>query len=350
MPFCPNPDCPFIKKIGRPAEYIDGIILCSDCGTPLSEEEIVAKPKEKRAFGNLEKRLLYTMSFLGLWRVLSHIAIPGINLNSINNFFPQQSKDLIQPNVGILALGLIPYVTAYVLIEILALFVKPLKSWRDAGHEGRIKLRKTALGATCILALVQGFGIAQNLVHTGDGFFINKIISLPFIIALTLTAGTFVTIWIADQITNKGIGHGISVIIISSLAAGSNFFNVANTKSLSIYHSPFEYLFFGVLIAIPVIIIALTMETAHKKFDINYDDGTKAYIPLKITTAGIIPIDWASYVVIIPMTVFSFVNNGFFSGVPPLLVLVHWGIIPFMLYLSFFSISYLQHIFINLSR
>ena len=223
MPFCPNPQCPHIKKIGKPAEYVAGVSSCSDCGSKLTEKEIAIEREKRPTLSDFQKRLIYTLGMLALWRMLTHIAPPGINFEALDRFFRERGGEFVLTDlfglsrITVLALGLMPYVTASVAVEILALFLKPLKSWRESGYQGRLKLRRTALLATLLLALVQGYGIAQGLAGMDAGSLVYNLgLSYRLLFALTLATGTFITIGIADQITRKGIGHGISVIIFTS--------------------------------------------------------------------------------------------------------------------------------------
>lgn len=185
-------------------------------------------------------------------------------------------------------------------------------TWREAGYQGRPKLRRTALIATLLLALVQGYWIAQGLAGMGvEGLLHNRGMGYRLLLALTLTTGTFITIWIADQITRKGIGHGISVIILTSSAGGllSHLFGLLDMNHKHfLTKSPFEYLFLAVGISAILIVMIAFMEKSNKRISVKYADGMESYIPLKLTTAGIVPTDWAGYIFMLPVTVLSLIN------------------------------------------
>ncbi|MFA6055017.1 MAG: hypothetical protein WC769_06560 [Thermodesulfovibrionales bacterium] len=318
MPFCPNPECPHIKRLLKSAEYVSGVGTCSDCGSELVENETIVESNRTPLIGDFEKRVLYTLGMLAVWRMLTHIAPPGIDFEAVNRFFIDRGgesllKDLFGlPHLTVLALGLMPYISASVAIEILALFLKPFKSWREVGYQGRLKLRQTSLIATFILAFVQGYWIAQGLTGMGaEGLVYDHGIGYRLFLTLTLTTGTFITIGIANQITRKGIGHGISVIIFTA-SAGRLLSHLFKLISMNDEHvlskSPFEYLLLSTGILALLIVIIVIMEKGNKRISVKYDDGMESYLPLKLTTAGIVPVDWAGYIVMVTVTMLSFLN------------------------------------------
>lgn len=130
-----------------------------------------------------------------------------------------------------------------------------------------------------------------------------------FIFALTLATGTFITVWVADHITQKGVGNGISVMIFFSFSTKliTNLFRMPDSQYLP--HSLFEYFLIGALVVTTLTVSVVFMEKSYKKIGVKYADGTEAYIPLKITTAGTVPADWAGSIVILPFTVLGFANS-----------------------------------------
>lgn len=145
MLFCPNPECPYIKEIGKPAEYVEGVTHCSDCGNPLTGEEISSEEEKKRiTLNSFHKRLLYTLWVLVLWRLFAHVNAPGIDFSALDKLLVGTggASLFLLPisRTSIFTFGLMPYITAYVAVEILALLITPLKSWRAGGYQGRVKL------------------------------------------------------------------------------------------------------------------------------------------------------------------------------------------------------------------
>lgn len=332
MAFCLNPDCPHKKKTEHPAEFREGFTHCSDCGSLLSEEFIEKEePKKtppKIILTDLHKRILYTIGFVVLWRVLLLIPVPGINSQALEGLFGHQGifQGLFAygpalERLSIVALGVMPYLSAYMIVEILSLFIQPLKSWREEGCQGRKRIREVAFFATFLLALLQGYGLAQGLEGmigpVGEKIVRNPGLSFRLISALTLTGGTFLMIWITELITRKGIGHGISILIFIGYGP-SIFSNFPQIKSVPRENSPSPLAYFLLLAIIVIALIALIilMEKSYRKIPVRFSDSVEAYIPLKFTTAGIIPIEWASTLIMLPTTLLFFIKNTLYQRLP----------------------------------
>ena len=323
MAYCLNPDCPHKKKIGRPAEFREGITHCSDCGSPLSEEviekeDIQKAPPRRIIPTNLYKRILYTIGFVLLYRVLLLIPAPGIDLQVLSGFFNHEQFNRLVRFLGyepalerfsILALGIMPYISAYIIVEILSLFIPALKSWRAEGYPGRIRIKEIALFATFLTTLIQGYGVAIGLEHmigpAGGKIVLNPGVSFRLLLCITMIAGTYLTIWIAELITRKGIGHGISVLIF--VGYGPRFFsNIPQIKWVSYKHSPLDYFLLLALIVIALIALIVLMEKSYRKIPVRFSDGVEAYIPLKLTSAGIIPTSGGEWLIGLPITILGF--------------------------------------------
>ncbi len=330
MAFCLNPDCPHKKKIGRAAEFREGITHCSDCWSPLSEEvvekEDTQKPSPRITLTDLHKRILYTIALVLLYRVLLLIPVPGINLQALRSFLDDEvfnsllsffSIGSAREKLSVFALGVLPYLTAYMIVEILSLFIQPFRSWRAEGYQGRIKIKRMALFATFLLACWQGYGVAHGLEGmlgaVGEKIIMNPGLSFRLISALTLATGTFITIWIAELITRKGIGHGISVLIF--MGYGPRIFSgiapiIFASRQESQSHSPLEYFLLFAVLAIALTTLIVTMEKSFRRISVKFDDNTEAYIPIKLTSAGIMPVEWISTLIILPTTVLLFIKNA----------------------------------------
>jgi preprotein translocase subunit SecY len=322
MAFCLNPDCPHRKEMGYPAEFREGITHCSDCGSLLSEEAIekedARKTSPKITLTDLHKRILYTIGFVLLYRVLLFIPAPGIDLQVLGSFFSDEQLNRLLRFLGsepalerfsILALGIMPYISAYIIVEILSLFIPPLKSWRQGGYAGRIRIKEMALFATFLIALVQGYGITVGLEHmmgaAGEKIIRHPGLGFRLVMVLTLTTGTFLTIWIAELITRKGIGHGISVLIFVGFGPRV-FSNILQIKWVSYEHGPVEYFLLFAIIVIALMAFIVLMEKSYRKIPVRFSDGVDAYIPLKLTPAGIIPASGGEFLIGIPITILGF--------------------------------------------
>jgi preprotein translocase subunit SecY len=331
MSFCPNPECPHKKRTAEPAEFLEGFTYCSDCGNLLTErppetEEVKAlkppKSKEKTSLqkhshDDFYKRLLYTISMVLLWKVMTYIPAPGTDHSAVMEYLGNASSlPKIFFRVSIFGLGLMPYISAYLLVEILSLFAPPLKLWRAEGYQGRAKLKRIALLVTLALAALQGYGIAQGVETMSQGEFItNPGAGFRMVFTLTLMTGTFITILIAELISRKGIGHGISILIFTGYVGGISWrflqFKDAINKINNVSNVSFpimHLILIMLLVSISAAFIIL-FEKSHRKIPVKFNDGTEAYMPLKLTTAGIVPLNMASIFVMLPLTLAGYISN-----------------------------------------
>jgi preprotein translocase subunit SecY len=366
MAFCPNPDCPHKKKIGRPAEFRDGFTHCSDCGSPLSEEVIESKEaidrEESRkstpkiTSADLQKRILYTIALVFLYRVLLLIPVPGIDFQVLEGLFGHRgifrellSYGLALERFSLVALGVMPYLSAYMIVEILSLFIQPLKSWREEGVQGRKRIKEIAFFATFLLTLLQGYGLAQGLEEM-DGSSLERVVLNPglgfrLVSALTFSAGTFLAIWITELITKRGLGHGISILMF--VGYGPRIFsNIPQIKLPSYGHNPFAYFLLSAIVVVSLIVLIILMEKSHRKIPVRFGDGTEVYIPLKFTSAGTMPAYWGSMLIGLPITILGFINHPAFQTLYVALLPGHiwyyiiYLVILFFLYYFFTSFFY----------
>jgi preprotein translocase subunit SecY len=334
MPFCPNPECPHRQKTGKSPEFREGITHCSDCGSHLTEkitETGTTGTAEKGIFSltlpnDLKKRVLLTIGLIILWRIIVLIPVPGLDSIELERFIMERSGALTGFfgmfssgalfRVSVFALGIMPYISAYVLVEILSLFIPPLKSWRQQGYAGRGKLLRTALWATLALALLQGYGIARGIEGmAGGAFVINHGMGFRLLTTITLATGTFITLLIANLITRKGIGHGISILLIVGYTMHGLWDILQFSGTLSRISEGFHtgshpaYLMISIIGTALLVILIVFIEKSHRRIQVRYDDNTEAYIPLKLTTAGIEPVGWASGILMLPITLAAFSSN-----------------------------------------
>lgn len=310
MPYCPNPDCPYRKRFGESAEFRSEIITCSDCGASLSEKDILGpapKAAKKRimfALTDMNKRILWTVILVAFWHILSHLSLPGIDYDVLSQKGLAVERALSR--FTIFSLGLIPYVGAYVLVEMLALFIQPLKRWRQEGnYEGRARLVTAARWTTLLIAIFHGNALLTSMASMADGqMFIDKSLGFRALLLLTLVTGTFLTVLIADLISSKGIGHGVSILFltydISSLPRTvSRLFTLAKEDSIvTQFVAPLVML-------IGFIILIIMVEKIVRRIPMRNGDGEAIIVPIKLTTAGNVPADWAGWFVGIPMIILA---------------------------------------------
>ncbi|MGZ3494167.1 MAG: preprotein translocase subunit SecY, partial [Thermodesulfobacteriota bacterium] len=268
----------------------------------------------KFALSDFQKRFLYTIGLVLITRVLFLIPAPGIDLHPLWETTGEIGRGvsfLTLHRFSIIALSIMPYLSAYIIVEILSLFIPSLKSWRKDGYFGRTRLKRIALFTTFPFALLAGFGTAVGWenIRGAAGEMIALSPGWPFqiVIALTLTAGTFITVWIAELITMKGIGHGVSILLLAEF--GENILS-DSLRITPLFYERGAVGYFLILAAIVVALIALIllMEKSHKRISVEYHDGVEAFVPLKFTSAGIMPAYWGSLLIGLPISIFGFID------------------------------------------
>ena len=179
---------------------------------------------------DLRKRIFFTLGLLAVYRLGGHIPTPGIDANRLAEFFQQNSGSLFGfidlfsggmfRRLTIFALGIMPYITASIILQLLTVVVPTLEKLQKEGELGRRKITQWTRYLTIILAVVQSFGIALTLEKSGGGFVLNPGIGFLLMTILTLTAGTTFIMWLGEQITERGIGNGMSLLIFTGIVVG----------------------------------------------------------------------------------------------------------------------------------
>ena len=273
---------------------------------------------------DLKKRLVYTILMLAVFRVGSAVPVPGINVEVIRNMLQQYSSfssfyDLVSGgalnNFTIFALGVGPYVTSSIIIQLLAVAIPSLEDMQKSGEEGRKKIMQLTRFVTVGLALLQSTALAI-------GFFNSALISHSLLnevsVVLTLTAGSAFLMWLGEQITERGIGNGISILIfagiVSRIPGGAiKSYEMLKAGQLNIIE-------FIVFLAVSLAIIAgvIMVLEATRKVPVQHAKrvvGRKTYggqtthIPIKINQAGVIPVIFASSFLMMPNLIGMFVKN-----------------------------------------
>lgn len=279
---------------------------------------------------DLRFKILFTLGMLAIYRFVSHIPIPGINTAQLNELFENNQLlgflDLFSggalSRMSIVALGVFPYITASIVMQLLTPVIPSLQQLSREGEAGRVKINRMVHWLTVPIAVAQGFGqlilLQQSNVLTNVGFSGNAL--LPTVAAIiSMTAGTMFLVWLGEMITERGIGNGISLIIFAGIVAG---FPGLITQG---FLDRQDVLGIGFFVIIGVLIIALIVlfNEAHRRIPVQYgrsifrggrmyrqSGGT--YIPLRINSAGMIPLIFAFSIVILPGTVATYfaTNTG----------------------------------------
>ncbi len=284
----------------------------------------------------LQKRLGWTFFLLFIYRIGIHVPTPGIDGQALAAFFAQAKGTLLGmfdmfsggglSKLSVFALGIMPYISASIILELLAMVVPSLERLKKEGEAGQRKIVRYTRYGTILLCLIQSFGIAVGL-ESMQGPAGEMVVMFPgwgfrLLTVVTLTTGTAFIMWIGEQITERGIGNGISLIIFAGIIARApaaiiNTLRLIRTGEMSL----FVMLFILVLMAVTVAAIVY-MEMAQRRIPIQYAKriqgrrmvgGQSTHLPLKINTAGVIPPIFASSIIMFPATIANFINIPIFK-------------------------------------
>jgi preprotein translocase subunit SecY len=276
----------------------------------------------------LRTRILFTLLMLAVYRVGAHIPTPGINGEQLSKFLQEQGGALLGfldifsggalSRVTIFALGIMPYISASIILQLLTVVIPHLSKLAKEGERGRKKIIQYTRFGTIGIALIQGFGIAVGLEGMNQGAFVlTPGWSFRVMTVITLTAGTAFLMWLGEQITERGIGNGISLIIFAGIVARlpsavAQTFNLYEIGQLS-----FLLLAMLVVVMLGVVAAIVFLESGRRKIPVQYAKrvigrrvygGQSTHIPLKINTAGVIPPIFASSIIAFPATIAGFIQ------------------------------------------
>jgi preprotein translocase subunit SecY len=286
---------------------------------------------------DLRKRILFTLLMLAIYRLGGHIPTPGIDANRLAAFFAQNQGTLFGfidlfsggmfRRLTIFALGIMPYITASIILQLLTVVVPTLEKLQKEGELGRRKITQWTRYLTVILALMQSFGIALTLEKSEGGFVLNPGIGFMLMTMLSLTTGTAFIMWLGEQITERGIGNGMSLLIFAGIVVGlpraiENIYeHVFVTKEWTPIH-----LIIILAIMIAVVAFIVLVERGERRIPVQYAKrvvgrrmmgGQSTHLPLKVNAGGVIPVIFASSLLAFPQTLMSWQvvkNSPFLSG------------------------------------
>ncbi len=273
---------------------------------------------------DLKKRLYFTLGMLVVVRLGSHLPLPGVNKEALTNLFAQGGIlgffDLFAGGAlsrfSVFALGIMPYINASIIMQLLTAVIPTLEQWAKEGEEGRDKITKITRYSTVFLAIVQAFGISVWLQNMGvlmiSGF------SFRFLLLITLTAGTCFLMWLGEQITDFGIGNGISIIIFAGIIAQIPSDLAQTIKLLQVGEISIISLLSLIIIGIIVVGGVIAIQQGQRRIPVQYAKrvigrrmygGQSTHIPLRVNQAGVIPIIFASAFLLFPATIAQFFQN-----------------------------------------
>jgi preprotein translocase subunit SecY len=284
--------------------------------------------KSGSKYADLKKRLLFLLGAMVVYRIGTHIPVPGINSSILDELFRQQQGGILGlfnvfsggalSRFSIFALGIMPYISASIIMQLCTVVVPTLEALKKEGEAGRRKITQYTRYATLGLAFFQGLGISIAL-EAQPGLVIDPGFAFRFTSAVTLVTGTMFLMWLGEQITERGLGNGISLLIFAGIAAGlpraiGQTLEQVNTGAYTI----------PLVLGIAVLVIVVTafvvfMERALRKIQVNYAKrqvgnkvyaGQQSFLPLKINMSGVIPPIFASSIILFPATLVQWFGTG----------------------------------------
>ena len=296
------------------------------------------------AIPDLRKRVLFTFGLLAIYRIGSHIPTPGLDASALEEFFKASAGGLLGfldvfsggalRRLSVFALGITPYITASIILQLLTVVWPYLEKLSKEGEMGRRKITQYTRYGTVLLSIVQGAGIAlwlwsqttpsgRTLAIRDPGSDVGKL-GFVLMAILTLTTGTAFVMWLGEQITERGVGNGISLIIFAGIVAG---FPTAVINSIQQVQRGSMSLFTGIILLvfmIAVVAAIVFVERAQRRIPVQYAKrvvgrkvygGQNTYLPLRVNTGGVIPIIFAISIIQFPQYIASAIKSDFMKKI-----------------------------------
>ncbi|RZT91948.1 preprotein translocase subunit SecY [Rivibacter subsaxonicus] len=279
-------------------------------------------------FGDLRRRLVFLLLALVVYRIGAHIPVPGIDPAQLQQLFQGQQGGILSlfnmfsggalSRFTVFALGIMPYISASIIMQLMSYVVPSLEALKKEGESGRRRITQYTRYGTLGLALFQAMGIAFAL-EASAGLVLSPGIGFRVTTVVSLVSGTMFLMWLGEQITERGLGNGISIIIFAGIAAGlpsaiGGLFELIRTGAMSIIAA-----LFIIAVVIAVTYFVVFVERGQRKILVNYAKrqvgnkvygGQSSHLPLKINMAGVIPPIFASSIILLPATLVGWVAVG----------------------------------------
>ncbi len=279
----------------------------------------------------LRKRVIFTFLLLAVYRMGSQIITPGINIDALEQFFQQAKSSILGymdlftgenlSRMTIFAIGIMPYISASIILQLLQVVWPYLERIAKEGDLGRKKITQYTRYGTVFIAVIQSFSIAvalEKMVPAGLPVVLNPGWGFRLLTILTLTTGTIFVMWLGEQISERGIGNGISLIIFAGIVVGLVPATFRTLSDLSTGETNLIKVLFLAALMLAVIAFIVYVEMGQRRIPISYAKriqgrrmmgGQSTFLPLKVNTGGVIPIIFASSVITIPATIAGFINH-----------------------------------------
>ena len=293
---------------------------------------------------DLRRRILFTLGLLAVYRLGGHIPTPGVNADKLQQFFEQNRGtflgfvDLFSGGqlrrLTIFALGIMPYITASIILQLLTVVYEPLAKLQKEGELGRKKITQWTRYLTVVLSAIQSFGIAFSLQKTGD-FVVNPGPGFVLMTMLTLTTGSAFIMWLGEQITERGVGNGMSLLIFAGIVVGlprgvADLYDKVHTQAWG----PFTPVAIAMLVALMILVVAFIVyvERSERRIPVQYAKrvvgrkvmgGQSTHLPLRVNAGGVMPVIFASSILTLPQTIgYGLRDNRYFG---PMMHALGWG-------------------------
>jgi preprotein translocase subunit SecY len=320
---------------------------------------------------DLRKRVLFTLGMLAVYRLGTHIPTPGINAQALIDFFEQNRGnwfglvDMFSggnlARVTVFALGIMPYISASIILQLLTVVWPYLEKLSKEGELGKRKITQYTRYGTVLLALVQSLGIAVYLermtLSGGHSIVSSPGIGFKLMTVLTLTTGTAFIMWLGEQITERGIGNGMSLLIFAGIVVGFPGGLIDTIQRIQRGDLNLIFALILLVMMVAVVMIIVRVERAQRRITVQYAKrvvgrrmygGQSTHLPLRVNTSGVIPVIFASSIIAFPQTILSYfqANNAWVRNVVEQL---QWGmplyILLYVTFIIFFCYFYTSIVF-----
>jgi preprotein translocase subunit SecY len=317
---------------------------------------------------DLRKRVLFTLAMLAVYRLGGHLPTPGVNFLKLEDYFNQNRGSLLGfvdlfsggnlRRLTIFALGIMPYITASIILQLLTVVYEPLAKLQKEGEMGRKKITEWTRYITIILSAVQSFGIAIGLEKGGD-FVLHPGVGFVLMTMLTLTAGSTFIMWLGEQITDRGVGNGMSLLIFAGIVVGlprgvEDLFEKAKNGT---WGAITPVLMVGLVVFMVVVVgFIVYVERCERRIPVQYAKrvvgrkvmgGQSTHLPLRVNAGGVMPVIFASSILTLPQTIGYGLRNSRYFG--DLIRMLGWGeplyTVLYALGIIFFAYFYVSIVF-----
>ncbi|PJX27726.1 preprotein translocase subunit SecY [Advenella sp. S44] len=294
----------------------------------MAKAQAAGKAGSGKKYGDLRQRLVFLILALVVYRLGTHIPVPGINPDAMRQLFNSQSGGILGlfnmfsggalSRFSVFALGIMPYISASIIMQLVSSVVPSLEAIKKEGEAGRRKITQYTRYGTVVLALAQSFGIAAtlqaqpDLVNSPGAMFV-------FTTVVTLVTGTMFVMWLGEQITERGLGNGISILIFAGIVAGlptalASMFELVSQNQIGTVSA-----LFILVLVVAITALVVFVERGQRRITVNYAKrqvgnkvygGQSSHLPLKLNMAGVIPPIFASSIILFPATIASWFSQS----------------------------------------